>query len=816
MYFTFNMQKGEVIMKVAKNWMILGCCILFLLALKTNEPQKDYPVKPVPFTDVHLNDTFWLPRIEMNRSVTIPYAFGQCEETGRIDNFSKAADLMEGEFKGIYPFDDTDPYKVLEGASYTLSVHPDPELEKYLDVLIEKIAAAQEDDGYLYTVRTIKTERMERWTGKERWARLSGSHELYNMGHLYEAAAAHYQATGKRTLLDVAVKNAELLDTVFGPDKMRYPPGHQIIEMGLAKLYRVTGNEKYLNLAKFFLDERGYTHDKRKLYGEYAQDHKPVVEQDEAVGHAVRATYMYSGMADIAALTGDEEYIKAIDRIWDNVVSKKFYIMGGVGAQSAGEAFGKNYVLPNMSAYNETCAAIGNVYWNHRLFLLHGDAKYIDVMERTLYNGLISGISLDGKSFFYPNPLESQGQHSRSPWFGCACCPGNITRFIASVPGYVYAQRENELYVNLFITGSATLNIGNRTVKIEQKTGYPWDGHIEMKISPDRSEEFAVHVRIPGWAMNKPVPSDLYRYLSKTEEPPTLTVNGKSVALNPEKGYATIHRTWKNGDVIELKLPMPVRRVLAHENVEADRGKVALERGPIVYCAEWPDNEDGHVLNLLLKDDAPLKHEYRKNMLNGIVVLTGKACGVKYGDDEKTLEQTEQDFTLIPYYAWAHRGKGEMAVWIAHDLSAVRPLGRPTIASTSTVSTSGGKNSQAINDQFEAENSNDHSVQYFHWWPKKGTTEWVQYDFKKPEEVSMIEVYWFDDTGRGECRVPKSWRIQYRHEGKWNRVYTEDIYGVEKDKYNKVVFETVKTSALRLEIQLQEKFSAGIHEWRVR
>jgi len=802
-------------MKTVRKMIILGVIFMGLNATDAADSRKDYPVKPVPFTQVHLNDQFWAPRLETNRDVTIPYAFKKCEETGRVNNFAIAGGLMEGEHRGSYPFDDTDVYKILEGASYALMLHPDPELDKYLDGLIVKIAAAQEEDGYLYTSRTNHSKRLMNWFGEKRWSKLSGSHELYNAGHMYEAAVAHYQATGKRTFLNVAVRNADLIASVFSPDKRRDPPGHQIIEMGLARLYRATGSEKYLELAKFFLDERGHAHG-RRLYGEYSQDHKPVIEQSEAVGHAVRASYMYSGIADIAALTGDSDYLKAINRIWENVVSKKLYITGGIGARGAGEAFGRNYELPNMSAYCETCAAIGNVYWNHRLFLLHGDAKYIDVMERTLYNGLISGVSLGGKLFFYPNPLESHGQHRRSPWFGCACCPGNITRFVASVPGYAYAHRDDVLYVNLFASGNATVRVGKNTVGITQETRYPWDGAVRMTVDPERSAEFAIYVRIPGWARNQPVPSDLYRYMSKSDEEAVLKVNGKRVALDLEKGYARVRRTWKMGDEVELNLPMPIRRVLAHEKVEDDRGKVALERGPIAYCAEWPDNKDGHVLNLLLPDDSPLKSDYRKDMLNGVVVIRGKAFGVKRGDDARPLVKTKQDFVAIPYYAWAHRGRGEMAVWLARGLSAVKPLAGPSIASASQVSVSGGGAIEAFNDQLEPKNSNDHSNRFFHWWPRKGTLEWVQYDFKEPQEVSVAEVYWFDDTGRGECRVPQSWRILYKDGDEWKPVYTTDSYAVEKDKYNKVTFEAVKTRGLRLDVQLPDKFSAGIHEWRVK
>src|SRR5262245_19590511 len=463
-------------MKPRIGWIVIGTFLA--MQLSYGQQARDYPVKPVPFTAVHFNDVFWASRIEVNRTVTIPFAFEQCEKSGRVNNFLQAAAVLRGETlqdKRLpgYPFDDTDIYKVIEGASYTLSVHPDPKLEAYIDGLIEKIAAAQEKDGYLYPARTIDPAKPHNWAGTKRWElEKINSHELYNLGHLYEAAIAHYQATGKRSLLDIALRTAELLDRTFGPGKQTIWPGHQITEMGLAKLYRVTGDERYLNLAKFLLDARGP--DGRPGAGRtYNQSYVKVVEQSEGVGHAVRATYMYAGMADVAALTGDASYVNAIDRIWENVSSRKLYLTGGIGATGAGEAFGGNYELPNMTAYNETCAAIGNDYWNHRLFLLHGDAKYIDVMERTLYNGLISGVSLDGRSFFYPNPLESNGQHQRSPWFGVACCPGNITRFLASVPGYVYAQRGDALWVNLFMASAADVKLDNgRTVKITQSTRY--------------------------------------------------------------------------------------------------------------------------------------------------------------------------------------------------------------------------------------------------------------------------------------------------------------------------------------------------------
>lgn len=803
-------------MNISKKTIVSGLILLMFFGC-AQQKKKDYPIQPISFTQVHLNDVFWAPRLETNRKVTIPFVFEKCEETGRIDNFAIAGGLKEGEQRGSYPFDDTDVYKNIEAASYSLMVHPDPELDAYLDELISLIAAAQEDDGYLYTARTNNAERLRNWFGDERYEKLDGSHELYNPGHLYEAAAAHYQATGKRNLLDVALKNADMVDSVFGPGKLQKPPGHQVIEMGLVKLFRVTGDEKYLNLAKFFLDVRGKTLDGRRLRGTYNQDHIPVIEQDKGVGHAVRAAYMYAGMADVAALTGDRSYINAIDKIWENVVGTRLYITGGIGSTGSGEGFSRDYELPNMSAYNETCASIGNVYWNHRMFLLHGDAQYIDVMERTLYNALIDGISLDGALFFYPNPLESVGQHSRSPWFSCACCTGNVTRFVASVPGYVYAVRDDNLYVNLYVGGEGTVNIKEHPVKVVQETHYPWDGAVSVTVHPENGKQkFALMLRIPGWAQNEPIPSDLYRFLDTSNEAVTLKVNGEPVKLDMSKGFARIHRTWESGDIVDLNLPMPIRRVVAIDSVEADRGKVALQRGPIVFCAEWPDNKDGYVRNLLLTDDAPLQTEFRGDLLNGVQVITGKVSRVKVAADHRSLEKTEQDFMAIPYHVWAHRGRGEMSVWLAREESAVNPLRSPTIASTSRVRVSFGQNPQAINDQLEPKNSNDHDVPFYHWWPHKGTTEWIQLSFQSTEEISTVEVYWFDDTGRGECRIPKSWSILYRDGREWTPVSVKGTYGIEKDTFNTVTFEPVQTRSIRLEMVSQDRFAGGIHELRIK
>ncbi|MGD0077927.1 MAG: beta-L-arabinofuranosidase domain-containing protein [Sedimentisphaerales bacterium] len=631
------MRKNTLVLVFFVSGILFGGCGAIKL-------KKDYPIEGVGIRDVNLAGGFWGPRLETNREVTIPHIFKECEKNGRIDNFAIAGGLMKGEQKGNFPFDDTDVYKSIEAASYSLITKPDPNLEKYLDEIIAKIAAAQEKDGYLYTARTNKYKRLADWYGPQRWSRLEKSHELYDAGHLYEAAAAHYQATGKRTLLNVAVKNADMVDRTFGPGKLQKWPGHQVIEMGLVKLYRVTGDEKYLKLAKFFLDVRG------PRGGEYAQAHKKPADQNEAVGHAVRAVYMYGGMTDVAALTGDTRYADAVERLWENVVGRKMYITGGVGSKGKDEAFGKDYELPNAS-YCETCAAIGNATWNYRMFRLTGEGKYLDIFERALYNGLLSGISLSGDKFFYVNPLELKGQHKREPWFSCACCPPNIARFTASMPGYVYAKTDDTIYVNLFATSDGAINLKGNAVKINQTTNYPWDGVVKITVEPAKAGKFTIAIRVPEWAQGKPIASDLYRYIDGDEPKIELKLNNAMIEPEIKKGFACIERKWKQGDVIELNMPMPARRVLANENVAADVNKVAIERGPVVYCAEGADN-DGNVIDLVMQDNATLTPEYRNDLLNGITTIRCKE------DDNK-------DIVLIPYYAWANRGPAQMAVWLA-------------------------------------------------------------------------------------------------------------------------------------------------------
>lgn len=787
------------------------------------ESSHGYPIGQVPFTSVKVTDSFWGQRLKASREVTIPLAFSKCEETGRYDNFIKAANPSEDYKVGGFSFDDTDPYKTIEGASYSLQTYPDEQLEAYIDSVLDIIAGAQEPDGYLYTSRTMNPKHPHEWAGSKRWeVEEILSHELYNLGHMLEGAIAHYQATGSRKFLDIAIKYADCVCREVGPNEGQacVVPGHQIAEMALCKLYVLTGEKKYLDEAKYMLDYRGKT-ERKDLY---SQSHIPVVEQKEAVGHAVRAAYMYAGMADVAALTGDQSYINAIDSIWANIVGKKLYITGGIGATSNGEAFGENYELPNMSAYCETCAAIGNVYVNYRLFLLHGESKYYDVLERSLYNGLISGVSLDGGGFFYPNPLESMGQHQRQPWFGCACCPSNIARFIPSLPGYVYAVKDRNVYVNLFMSNTASLSVDGKKVEIEQTTEYPWEGDIAVTVNQNKAGQWALKIRVPGWVENKVVPSDLYYYSDEISPSYTITVNGETTdGTLAEDGYFTIDRKWKKGDVVNIHFDMEPRTVRANGKVEADKGFVAIERGPIVYCSEWPDN-DFDLMGALINQspkmevvDATIDATEYKEASYPIKAITTDAQALSFDEDGK-LKAKDVTMTLIPYYAWCHRGRGKMRVWQAQDLNATRPAVPPTLASQSTITTSSEIPAiTSLNDRLVPADGDDRSIPYTHWWPKNGGTEWIAYEFAETATVQSSTVYWYDDGPWGGCRVPKSWSLYYKDDsGNWQPVTGVDSYPTEKGIANVVHFDPVSTSALKMEIQLPDDNSAGVFEWSVK
>lgn len=783
--------------------------VLLIVASCQRQKEKDYPIQPVPFTSVEVNDDFWAPRIKKNHEVTIPIAFQKSEETGRIKNFKIAGGLEEGSFASPAPFDDSDVFKIIEGASYSLQMFPDPELEAYLDTLIRYIGLAQEDDGYLYTNRTIMGDSAHPWAGDERWELTHDlSHELYNLGHMYEAAVAHHQATGKRNFLDIALKSAHLVDSVFGWDKIENYPGHQEIEIGLVKLYRATGEQKYLDLSKFFLDVRGPDGPK------YAQAHKKVVNQTQAVGHSVRAAYMYTGMADVAALTDDPGYVEAINNIWEDIVHKKLYITGGIGASGGNEGFGDPYHLPNMTAYCETCASIANVFWNHRMFMHKGEVKYYDILERTLYNALMSGVSLKGDRFFYPNPLASSGQHERQEWFGCACCPSNITRFLPSMPGYIYTKTSDQIMVNLYAENTAQIDLRGQEVKISQKTDYPWKGKVELTLEPEKEQSFSLMLRVPGWARDKAVPGDLYHFKGEPNGSVEVAVNGEIIDATFQDGYIDLARTWQAGDRVTLHLPMETRIIEANEKVEEDRGKVAVQKGPVVYAAEWPDNPKEEVLNLVFEEDSPLTSTFQPELLNGVPVIRGRAARARKTLEDQVILQEKQQLTLIPYHVWANRGPGEMRVWLPVTKEATQPTPAPTIAARSEISASTPKGSLSrLNDQLDPKNSA--TPFNYNWWPKNNQTEWLQYTFERPEEVDKVEVYWFDDGPDGGCRIPESWKILYKEGTDWKPVEQASGYPVKKDTWNVVSFKPVNTSALRLQVQLPENHSSGVVEWIV-
>lgn len=620
-------------------------------------------LKTPSLQSVTVNDAFWKPFIERNRTVTIPYAFGKCEETGRIDNFAIAGGLKKGKHTGER-YNDSDVFKIIEGACYSLLETPDPVLRNYVDSLVTLIAAAQEDDGYLYTTRTIDPVNMAPGAGRERWIDERVSHELYNVGHMYEAAVAHYLATGSDSFLNVALKNAELVASEFGWGLREIAPGHQEIEIGLIKLFELTGNNRWLELARFFIDVRGrqeeYTRhpvgSRFEVYNDsvYLQMHLPVLEQTEAVGHAVRGAYMYTAMADISRVTGDNSYLEASEKIWRDVTRGKIYITGGIGSKEYGEAFGEPFELPNMTAYTETCASVANVFWNHRLYSATGKAMYLDALERTLYNGLISGIGQDGCSFFYPNPLESDGRFERAGWFECSCCPGNVARLLPSMKQYIWSETTAGINLNLFIGSSAHLSTTEGETDVTVETAYPWTGNVRVTVTPSTEKSrFTIGVRIPAWTGGEPAEGDLYRYVTPEKGRVGIRVNGKKYKAPISDGFAHIDREWKSGDVVEISLPMEPRFIEARKEVAADSGRVALGAGPLVYCLEQADN--GPVRELTVDTSVKPVFAFEQSLAGGTGTLTFPVT-----DSTGTVKQAK----AVPYYSWANRGKGEMTVWI--------------------------------------------------------------------------------------------------------------------------------------------------------
>ncbi|HEY4874009.1 MAG TPA: beta-L-arabinofuranosidase domain-containing protein [Puia sp.] len=620
-------------------------------------------IEPVNFSQVQINDEFWKPRIDKIATATLPACIYQTEiATPRIQNFINAAKRKTGSFKGLV-YDDSDVFKALEAISYSLKDNPDATLEKKAEEWVDIIAAAQLPDGYLNTYYTL-TDISKRWTQIP-------NHEDYNAGHLIEAAVAYYNATGKRKLLEVAERYANHIDSTFRLQNRHWISGHEEIELALVKLYHTTKNDRYLKLADWYLQQRGQQTAMGWFTPAYWQDIKPVKEQTKITGHAVRAMYLYTGAADVAAATGDTGYLKAMKAVWEDVVDRNMYLTGGIGSSGDNEGFSKDYDLPNADAYCETCASVGMVLWNQRMNILTGDAKYVDVLERTLYNAALDGLSLTGDRFFYGNPLASIGKDTRGEWFGTACCPANIARLVASLGNYIYNKSDNDIWVNLFIGSKTNLQIGKSNIGIEQQTNYPWDGNVKINISPEKKTKMALHIRIPGWANGKAVPGDLYRFVNKETKKFSLKINGTDIAYNLQKGYAIIDREWKKGDIVELNLPMEVKEVVANDSVSADAGKAALQRGPLVYCIEGSDNNK-KAWNILLPADAKFNTDFQKNLLDGVTTISIELPVLTVSSDGLSILTEKKLVTAIPYYSWANRGGDDMQVWIPRTIKDVK------------------------------------------------------------------------------------------------------------------------------------------------
>jgi uncharacterized protein len=643
-------------------------------AARFNPAAPVHPIQFVSFPAVTFQDALWGPALERNRAATIPHVLQMCEDAGMFRDFDRAAGKLDGPAEALHISDET-VYKAVESAALELARQPDLVLEQRLDALTARIAAAQEPDGYLHTPYQIA-----RRLGKPVLAPFADNGrglELYFCGHLYEAAAAHFRATGRTNLLAVALKNAELVHRIFGPGKRVDVAEHEEIEPALIKLYEVTGDDRWWRLAQLFVETRGTTAGGRKLRGPFSQDHQPIREQTEAVGQAPRATYFYSGVVDVAALSGDTTLLTPMHRLWNDVVGRKLYLTGGIGSRHGNEGFGDPYELPNLTAYTEVCAAISFSMWNERMFRATGDARFMDALERTLYNNFLAGVGFSGDRYFYACPPQSDGKYAfnrgwlpkdrngphtqasatRKEWFECACCPPNWTRWLVQVPGFIYAARGNDLFVNLYAASEAEAYVAGTRWTLRQETRYPWDGTIQLRFKTEvrsRKSKMAVHLRLPGWARGEPVASDLYRYLGDTPPPSVqMRVNGEPLPVNVENGFAVLRRAWQSGDVIELDLPMPVRRVVAHPAVKDLAGQVAVERGPVVFCVEGVDH-DGRVLDLALPDEARLTPGFDRAFAGGVTVLRGEA---RRGGQAVALR-------LIPYFAWANRGITEMTVWM--------------------------------------------------------------------------------------------------------------------------------------------------------
>jgi len=647
----------------------LRLCFYLLLSATAGFAQaSSEQLQSVNFSKVKINDQFWSPKMDKVSTAAVPVCIEQSEvKTGRIRNFERVARKKGEKHEGIY-YDDSDVYKALEAIAYSLKNHPDKTIEAKADEWIDKIAAAQEPDGYLNTYYSL-TGLDKRWTDMEK-------HEDYCAGHLMEAAVAYYNTTGKRKILDVAIRLADHIDNTFRLKDRHWVTGHQEIELALVKLANATGNKKYTDLADWLLQQRGHGYGKGAIWtnphmgAEYCQDDAPVKDQREIKGHAVRAMYLYTGAADVGAAKQDMGYMNAMNSIWEDVVYRNMYITGGIGSSGSNEGFSTDYDLPNKSAYCETCASVGMVFWNQRMNLLTKDAKFIDVLERSLYNGALSGISLSGDRFFYGNPLAADGNYGRSEWFGTACCPSNISRLIASLGNYIYASSEHALWVNLFAGSEAQVQLGKKSVQLSQQTNYPWNGRVVLSVNPQQKSKFAVNIRIPGWATESPVPGMTYSYVNKTDSAISILVNGKAIKYELNAGYAVISRDWTKGDKIELNLPMPVRQIKAIDQVKANENRIALQRGPLVYCVEEPDNI-GNTQNFIVPENTSFSTGFQKDLLGGVVTIKATVPAYNGAADGNSIETKQSVITAIPYYSWANRGKSKMQVWLPAKVGTV-------------------------------------------------------------------------------------------------------------------------------------------------
>ena len=649
------------------SWLRIGCIGYLSLVFFLISQEVIAEIVPVNFAKVTISDNFWTPKINTVATVTLGACITYTEtKTGRIRNFEKVA-AKSGEHEGIF-FDDSDVYKAMEAIAYSLKNHPDAAIEKKADEWIDKIAAAQQPDGYINTFYTL-TGLKNRWTDMDK-------HEDYCAGHLIEAGIAYFNTTGKRKLMDVGIRMVKHIDSTFRLSGNHWISGHEEIELALVKLYHATNEKQYLDLAIWYIDQRGhgYYHGAERD-SKYDQNDLPFEDQKKVEGHAVRAMYLYTGVSDVSAAKNETKYLPALLSIWDNLVGKNMYLTGGIGSSGENEGFSKDYDLPNEHAYCETCASVGMVLWNQRMNLMTGESKYIDVLERSLYNGALSGLSLSGDKFFYGNPLASTNGYSRSEWFGCACCPSNIARLVASIGNYIYATSQEGIYVNLFIGSNTVVQSGRNKISVAQKGNYPWDGTTTITISPDSRIKKKLFIRIPGWAVNKPVPGDAYTYLTPDLSPVLIALNGQKINFTPDRGYAVIDREWKKGDEISIQLPMNVERVISNENIQANKGLVALQRGPLVYCLEHADNR-GKVMNIIFPDQAQFSASFNPSLLGGIVTISSKVPVIDISGQGESVSTSIKEITAIPYYSWANRGEGEMQVWVPRKVTDFRLLSK--------------------------------------------------------------------------------------------------------------------------------------------